>query len=183
MKERLCKRVFQEERMPKAPKPKILINTSSWINIFEIGLHSYLVESFKVNTTPRVVEEIRVGEDFAPDARIFMDFMDKKLIQVIQKSKIPEEIKHEISINSGEMELASAAFIDGNFILLIDDARVYRVLERVGIKYISSTHIVIDACLSGSIEKEQALLMLDKLRISISDNVIEKAKDVILKWK
>jgi hypothetical protein len=61
--------------------------------------------------------------------------------------------------------------------------RVYRVLERVGIKYISSAHIVIDACLTGSIEKEQALLMLDKLRISISDNVIEKAKDVILKWK
>jgi hypothetical protein len=58
-----------------------------------------------------------------------------------------------------------------------------KILERVGIKYISSAHIVIDACLTGSIEKEQALLMLDKLRISISDNVIEKAKDVILKWK
>jgi hypothetical protein len=135
--------------MPKAPKPEILINTSSWINIFEIGLQSYLVESFKVHTTPKVVEEI----------------------------------KHEISINSGEMELASAAFNDGDFIVLIDDARVYRVLERVGIKYISSAHIVIDACLTGSIEKEQAFLMLDKLRISISDNVIEKAKDVILKWK
>ena len=53
----------------------------------------------------------------------------------------------------------------------------------MGIKYISSAHIVIDACLTGSIEKEQAFLMLDKLRISISDIVIEKAKDVILKWK
>jgi hypothetical protein len=169
--------------MPKAPKPEILINTSSWINIFEIGLHSYLVDSFKIHTTPKVVEEIREGEDFAPDAKIFMDFIDKKLIRVSEKCKIPEEIKHEISINSGEMELASAAFNGGDFIVLIDDARVYRVLERVGIKYISSAHIVIDACLTGSIEKEQALLMLDKLRISISDNVIEKAKDVILKWK
>jgi hypothetical protein len=83
----------------KAPKPEILINTFSWINIFEIGLHSYLVESFKVHTTPKVVEEIRDGEDFAPDARIFMDFVDKELMQVIQKSTIPEEIKHEISIN------------------------------------------------------------------------------------
>ncbi|MDP2754035.1 MAG: hypothetical protein Q8P40_06540 [Nitrospirota bacterium] len=169
--------------MPKAPKPEILMNTSSWINIFEIGLHSYLAESFKVHTTPKVVEEIREGEDFAPDARIFMDFVDKKQIHVMKKSKIPEEIKHEISINSGEMELASAAFDNSDLIVLIDDARVYRVLERVGIKYISSAHIVIDACLTGSIEKEQAFLMLDKLRISISDNVIEKAKDVILKWK
>lgn len=69
--------------MPKAPEPEILINTSSWINIFEIGLHSYLVGSFKVNTTPKVVEEIREGEDFAKDARIFMDFVDKKRIRVI----------------------------------------------------------------------------------------------------
>ena len=67
--------------------------------------------------------------------------------------------------------------------MLIDDARVYRVLERVGIKYISSAHIVIDAYINASIEKEQAYLMLDKLRISISDKIIEEAKDVILKWK
>ncbi len=169
--------------MYRAQKPKILINTSSWINIFEIGLHPYLIESFKVHTTPKVVEEIKEGEDFAQDAKKFIYFVDKKQIQVLQKSKIPEEIRHEISITSGEIELASAAFNDSDFIVLIDDARVYRVLERVGIKYISSVHIVIDACLTGSIGKEQSLLMLDKLRISISDKIIEKAKDVILKWK
>ncbi len=60
------------------------------------------------------------------------------------------------------MELASAAFNDDDFIVLIDDARVYRVFVRVGIKYISSAHIIIDACLTGRIEKEQAFLMLDK---------------------
>jgi predicted nucleic acid-binding protein len=169
--------------MQKTQKTEILINTSSWINIFEIGLNSYLIESFRVHTTPKVVEEIREGEDFAQDAKVFIDLIDKKQIHVQQKSKIPEEIRHEISITSGEMELASAAFENGKFIVLIDDARVYRVLERVGIKYISSVHIVIDAYLTGSIEKKQALLMLDKLRISISDSVIEKAKDVILKWK
>ena len=53
----------------------------------------------------------------------------------------------------------------------------------MGIKYISSAHIVIDAYINASIEKEQAYLMLDKLRISISDKIIEEAKDVILKWK
>ncbi len=169
--------------MQKVPRLKLLINTSSWINIFEIGLYSYLIESFKVHTTPKVLEEIREGEDFAQDAKKFIDFVDKKQIQVLQKSKIPDEIRHDISITSGEIELASAAFNDGDFIVLIDDARVYRVLERVGIKYISSAHIVIDACLTGSMEKEQALLMLEKLRISISDKIIEKAKDVILKWK
>jgi len=69
------------------------------------------------------------------------------------------------------------------YIVLIDDARVYRVLERTGIKYISSVNIVMDACLTGSIDSDEAFLMLDRLRISISDKSIEKAKDVILKWK
>ncbi len=109
--------------MQKAQKPEILINTSSWINIFEIGLHSYLVDAFKVHTTPKVLEEIKEGEDFAEDAKIFMEFVNKKQIQVLQKSKITEEIRHEISITSGEIELASAAFNDSDFIVLIGDAR------------------------------------------------------------
>jgi len=169
--------------MQKAQKPKILINTSSWINIFEIGLHSYLIESFNVHTTPKVVEEIKEGEDFAQDAKTFKDYKDRKLIQVLHIKNVPDKIRHEMSISSGEIELASTAFNERDFIVLIDDARVYRVLERVGIKFISSVNIVIDACLTGSIDKKQAFEMLDKLRISIGDEAIDKAKDVIVKWK
>lgn len=72
--------------MQKAQKPNIVINTSSWINIFDIGLHSYLTESFNVHTTPKVVEEIREGEDFAQDSQTFMDYVDKKLITVLQNN-------------------------------------------------------------------------------------------------
>ncbi len=169
--------------MQKAQKPKILINTSSWINVFDIRLHLYLIGNFNVHTTPKVVEEIRDGEDFAQDAKIFMDFVGKKLIRVLEKDEIPDDIRHEISITSGEIELASTAFNNKEYIVLIDDARVYKVLERTGIKYISSVNIVIDACLTGSIDSNEAFLMLDRLRVSINDKSIEKAKDVILKWK
>ncbi len=169
--------------MKKSHNPRILINTSSWINIFEIGLHSYLIESFDVHTTPKVVEEIREGEDFAQDAKIFRDFVGRELVRVLQKNDVPDQISHEISISSGEIELASIALDDRDFIVLIDDSRVYRVLERTGIKFISSVNIVIDAYLTGSIDKKQAFEMLDKLRISINDKIIDTAKDVILKWK
>jgi len=146
--------------MNKISAPMILLNTSSWINIFEVGLHSYLIENFDINTTPKVVEEIKEGEGFAQDAEIFK--------------------KHEISISSGEIELASTAFNNRDFIILIDDSKVYRVLERIGIKYISSVNIVIDASITGNINKKQAFEMLDKLRISFSDEAIDKAKDVII---
>lgn len=126
--------------MNKVRAPRILLNTSSWINIFEIGLHSYLIENFNINTTPKVVEEIKEGEGFAQDA----------------------------------------GFNNRDFIILIDDSKVYRVLERIGIKYISSVNIVIDASITGNINKKQAFEMLDKLRISFSDEAIDKAKDVII---
>jgi predicted nucleic acid-binding protein len=166
--------------MNKVPAPKILVNTSSWINIFEVGLHAYLIENFDINTTPKVVEEIKEGEGFARDAEIFKNYIDKERIQIIQKSKVPDEIMHEISISSGEIELASTALNNRDFIILIDDSKVYRVLERIGIKYISSVNIVIDASITGHINKKQAFEMLEKLRISFSDEAINKAKDVII---
>jgi len=166
--------------MNKFPAPKILINTSSWINIFEVGLHSYLIKNFDIITTPKVVEEIKEGEGFAQDAEIFRNYIDKERIQIIQKSKVPDEIRHEISISSGEIELASTAVNNRDLIILIDDSKVYRVLERIGIKYISSVNIVIDASITGHINKKQAFEMFDKLKKSFSDEAINKAKDVII---
>jgi len=140
----------------------------------------YLIENFDINTTPKVVEEIKEGEGFAQDAEIFKNYIHKERIQIIQKSKVPNEIRHEISISSGEIELASTAYNNRDFIILIDDSKVYRVLKRIGIKYISSVNIVIDASITGNINKKQAFEMLDKLRISFSDEAIDKAKDVII---
>ncbi len=166
--------------MNKVPPPRILLNTSSWINIFEIGLHSYLIENFDINTTPKVVEEIKEGEGFAQDAGFFKNYIKKKRIQIIRKSEVPDKIKHEISISSGEIELASTAYYNKEFILLIDDSKVYRVLDRIGIKYISSVNIVIDASITGNINQQQAFEMLDKLKISFNDEAIDKAKEVII---
>jgi len=109
--------------MNKVHAPRILLNTSSWINIFEIGLHSYLIENFNINTTPKVVEEIKEGEGFAQDAGFFKNYIEKKRIQIIRTSEVPDEIRHEISISSGEIELASTAFNNRDFIILIDDTK------------------------------------------------------------
>lgn len=169
--------------MSKSQKPKILINTSSWINICEIGLHLYMVENFDVHTTPKVVEEIREGEEFAQDAKIFKELLERELIRISPKNDVPDDIRHEISISSEEIELASTAFEYNDFIVLIDDSRVYRVLERTGIKFISSVNIVIDAYLTGTIDRKQAFEMLDKLRISIRNEIIDKAREVIAQWR
>lgn len=41
-------------------------------------------------------------------------------------------------------------------------------------------NIVIDASITGNIDKKQAFEMLDKLKKSFSDEAINKAKDVII---
>jgi hypothetical protein len=49
-------------------KPKIIVDTSSWINVFRINLTSYLIENYYVFVTPRVNDEILEGKGFAEDA-------------------------------------------------------------------------------------------------------------------
>jgi hypothetical protein len=39
-------------------KPKIIVDTSSWINVFRVDLTSYLIENFYILVTPKVNEEI-----------------------------------------------------------------------------------------------------------------------------
>ena len=64
----------------------------------KLGSIRILLRALKSIPLQKWFEEILVGEDFAQDTKIFMYFVDKKQIQVIQKSRIPEEIRHEISI-------------------------------------------------------------------------------------
>ncbi len=80
-----------------------------------------------------------------------------------------------VSITSGEIELAACAFDDSSFIVLPDDGKVYRIMEKVGINFISSVNIVVDAYFTQYHDKKQAHAMLEKLRISFSDDVIDKA--------
>ena len=85
-----------------------------------------------------------------------------------------------VSITSGEIELAACAFADSSFIVLPDDGKVYRIMEKVGINFISSVNIVVDAYFTQHHDKKQAHAMLEKLRISFSDDVIDKAQEVIV---
>ena len=163
-------------------RPKILLDASSWINLFDVDIHEYLVNDFDVYTTSKVREEIRHGGHFAEDLKVFESFVEHKLVKIINDVTIPNELKHEMSITSGEIELAACAFDDGSFIVLLDDGKVYRIMERVGINFISSVNIVVDAYFTQHHDKKQAHAMLEKLRISFSDDVIDKAQEVI-GWK
>lgn len=160
-------------------KLKVLMNTSSWINLFEIGLHEYLVINFKVYTTSKVKEEILEGKGFADDALVFENLLKYNTIKIISNLEIPNELKHEISISSGEIELAACALGNTKFIILIDDSKVYRVLERFGIIFISSANIVVDAYINQNIDKEKAITYLEKLRRSLRNEVIDNALRII----
>jgi hypothetical protein len=50
-------------KMPnKTQKTKIIVDTSSWINVFRVDLTNYLIENFYIFMTPKIEEEILGGK-------------------------------------------------------------------------------------------------------------------------
>ena len=75
-------------------KLKIIVDTSSWINVFRVCLTSYLIENFYILVTPKVNEEILEGKGFADDVELFEKLLNEKHIQIVSAKMIQEEIKH-----------------------------------------------------------------------------------------
>ena len=163
----------------KMHKSKIIVDTSSWINVFRVDLTSYLIENFYVLVTPKVNDEILEGKGFAEDANLFEKLSTEGNIQIVRPKTIQEEIKHEISVSSGEIEGIAYAKEIGDCIVLIDDSKVYQVMDRFNLKYISSANIIIDAYLTEKINKDEAYRLLEILRKVLKDEVIDKAKEVL----
>lgn len=162
-------------------KPRIMMDTSSWINLYEIGLINHLMDNFQVFVTPKVRDEILEGKEFAEDVTVFEEATESKIIKVDTPKTTPEEIRHEISISSGEIEVIAYA-IEKDFFVLIDDSRVYRVMDRFNLKYFSSANIVLDAYMGGRINKDRAYELLENLRRALKDEVVDRAKEE-LKWR
>lgn len=160
-------------------KSKIIINTSSWINVFRVDLINYLIENFCILVTPKVNKEILEGKEFAGDAKLFEKLSNERNIKIVSPKMIQEEIKHEISISSGEIEIIAYAMEREDCIVLIDDSKVYQVMDRFNLKYISSATIIIDAYLTEKINKEEAYRLLEVLRKVLKDEVIDEAKEVL----
>ena len=163
----------------KMQRSKIIIDTSSWINVFRADLTNYLIENFSVLVTPKVNEEILEGKGFAEDANLFEKLSTEGNIQLVKPKTIQEEFKHEISVSSGEIESIAYAMERGDCIVLIDDSKVYHVMDRFNLKYISSANIIIDAYLTEKINKDEAYRLLEILRKVLKDEVIDKAKEVL----
>jgi predicted nucleic acid-binding protein len=100
-------------------------------------------------------------------------------IRIVSPETIPEKIKYEISVASGEIEIVACAMEREGCVVLIDDSRVYRVMDRCGLKYISSANIIIDAYLTARIDKDKTYRLLEVLRMVLRDEVIDKAMEVL----
>jgi len=75
-------------------RSKIIIDTSSWINVFRADLTNYLIENFSVLVAPKVNEEILEGKGFAEDANLFEKLSTEGNIQLVKPETIQEDFKH-----------------------------------------------------------------------------------------
>jgi len=160
-------------------KPKIIVDTSSWINVFRVNLTNYLIENFYIFVMSKINKEILDGKEFAEDVELFEKLLNKKHIQIVGPKTIQEEIKHEISLSSGEIEIIAYAIEKRDCIVLIDDSKVYQVMDRFNLKYISSANIIIDAYLTGRIDRDEAYRLLEILRKVLKNEVIDKAREIL----
>lgn len=147
--------------------------------MFRVELIDYLIENFYIFMTPKIKEEILEGKGFAEDVELFEKLSNEGDIQIISPKIIPEKIKHEISVSSGEIEIISCAMERKDCVVLIDDSRVYRVMDRFGLKYVSSANIIMDAYLTAMIDKEETYRLLKVLKMVLRDEVIDKAMEVL----
>ena len=129
--------------------------------------------------TPKVNEEILEGKEFAEDAKLFEKLSNERHIRIVIPKAIQEEIKHEISVSSGEIEIIAYVMEREDCIVLIDDSKVYQVMDRFSLKYISSANIIIDAYLTEKINKNEAYRLLEILRKVLKDELIDKAEEVL----
>ena len=163
----------------KTQKTKIIVDTSSWINVFRVDLTNYLIENFYIFMTPKIEEEILGGKGFAEDAELFEKLLEEGHIRIVSPETIPEKIKYEISVASGEIEIVACAMEREGCVVLIDDSRVYRVMDRCGLKYISSANIILDAYLTARIDRDETYRLLEVLRMVLRDELIDKAMEVL----
>jgi predicted nucleic acid-binding protein len=71
------------------------------------------------------------------------------------------ESYYVFSVSSGEIEIIAYAVERGDCIVLIDDSKVYKIMDRFNLKYLTSANIIIDAYLAEKINKDESYRLLE----------------------
>lgn len=159
----------------------IIFDTSTLILLAKIQLLRQTLEKFK-GQIPEVVEEEAVKKDTL-DAKLIRQLINEGKLMV--KQNLPEKELHSI-IEDFPMDYAESVALllakKTGSLLATDDGVTIKVCKILNIRFITAIHFVIELKESGIINKELALVNLEKLarygryRVKIIENAIKRIR-------
>ncbi|MEA1906556.1 MAG: hypothetical protein U9N12_06350 [Euryarchaeota archaeon] len=159
-------------------KPKALLDTSFWINIYHLELTNKLSDLFDViYITPRIYDEIVVGKAHnSSDVSLFEDMLECgkiKLIGVDEESVI--KMRNYVNSSSGEAELLGALSREPTLVLLIDNSDVFWFMEQKDLTYLTTANIVITLFATGHLTHSESRARLHDLYGVLKKGVVDSA--------
>jgi predicted nucleic acid-binding protein len=161
----------------------IVFDSSTIILLAKIDLLEIFVSSFhgKILIPEKVKAETCIkGRDETP--LILKLIKDKKICVVnVKKGKQIKMIMEDFNIDIGEAETLILAFQKGASAIAADDRNAIRACKMLKIHFVTAITFLIRAFEKGLIEKEDALLKLQKLQSygRYSKVILENATDKI----
>lgn len=159
---------------------KLVMNTSSSLFFTKVGLIPLLFKNFKLITSEEIFKELKEGGQIGyKDAKIVMQYMNEKKIEII-KTKKTQSIAKEFKIKNIDASVISLAQ-ESNCFLATED----RQIEKICL--ITQTHITNTALLiyllwqQNKINDDRALLLLELLvRNGYNKEICLKIKEKII---
>jgi len=159
-------------------KPKALLDTSFWINIYHLGLTDKLSDLFDViYITPRIYDEIEVGKAYnSGDVSLFEDILGRGKIEL---TGVDEEavmgMRHYVNSSSGEAELLSVLIGEPTLVLLIDNSDVFWFMEQKDLTYLTTANVVITLFATGNLAYSESRARLHDLYGVLKKGVVDSA--------
>ncbi len=127
-------------------KPKIVVDTSFWINIVSLGLDRYLIKYFDVYFVSKVEKEILDDNEFkmydSIDMEQYSKSKDMKSIIIKDPRNISKKLIDNLQHNSGEL-YSTALAIEEEMILATDDKGAIEFCSRINIPILTTIDYIL----------------------------------------
>jgi len=127
-------------------KPKLVVDTSFWINIVSLGLEKYLIDVFELYIVSKVEKEILDESEYklydSEDMEIFNIYKSKGIIRVKNPINISKKLIDNLQIDSGEL-YSIALVMESNLIIATDDGGAIEFWESNNINLMNSVKFIL----------------------------------------
>ena len=162
-----------------------IIDSSTLILLAKSGLLDIFIDNLKSQLIiPKAVEYESTSKKDSYDAKLIIQRINDKKIQVQTASnvKVCKKLMRDFNISKGEAE-ALTLCLDKHQLLLTDDKKAINACKILRLAFATAPDILIRAVEKGLIEKEQAMLIFEKLMRygRYSEDIIHDLKDKLMR--